>query len=93
MPAWDEPKRLRNIKRHGLDFVGCEAVFDGSVVTWEDARQAYAGQRINWLGWLDGIVVHLTYSERGDEPHIIRLRKAEKHEIRRYAKDTAGYSR
>jgi uncharacterized DUF497 family protein len=28
-----------------------------------------------------------------DEPHIISLRKADKHEIRRYAKETTGYSR
>jgi uncharacterized DUF497 family protein len=93
MPTWDEPKRHRNIKDHGLDFVGCEAVFDGPVVTWEDAREAYGEQRINLLGWLDGVVVHMTYTERGDEPHIISLRKAEKHEIRRYAKETSGYSR
>ena len=93
MPTWDESKRLRNIKVHGLDFVGCEAVFDAPVVTWEDAREAYGEQRINLLGWLEGIVVHMTYTERGDEPHIVSLRKAEKHEIRRYAKETAGYSR
>ena len=61
--------------------------------TWEDARTAYGEQRINLLGWLNGIVVHMTCTERGDEPHIISLRKAEKHEIRRYAKETAGYSR
>ena len=44
-------------------------------------------KRINLLGWLNGIVVHMTYTERGDEPHIISLRRAEKHEIRRYAKE------
>ena len=93
MPTWDEPKRIRNIRDHKLDFVGCEAVFDGPVVTWEDARVAYGEQRTNLLGWLNGIVVHMTYTERSDEPHIISLRKAEKHEIRRYAKETSGYSR
>ena len=90
MPAWDEPKRLRNIKVHGLDFNGSEAVFDAPVVTWEDAREAYGEQRINLLGWLNGVIVHMTYSERGDEPHVISLRKAEKHEIRRYAKEVSG---
>ena len=93
MATWDESKRLRNIKNHELDFVGCESVFDGPVVTWEDARVAYGEQRINLLGWLHGVVVHMTYTERSDEPHIIGLRKAEKHEIRRYAKETTGYSR
>jgi len=91
MPTWDEAKRLRNLKNHELDFLGCEAVFDGPVVNWEDAREAYGEQRINLLGWLNGIVVHMTYTERGDEPHIISLRKAEKHEIRRYIQETTAY--
>ena len=89
MPTWDKPKRLRNIRVHGLDFEGCEAVFDGPVVTWDDDRKAYVEQRINLLGWLNGIVVHMTYTERGDEPHIISLRRAEKHEIRRFAKEVS----
>ena len=89
MPTWDEAKRLRNIKVHELDFVGCETVFDAPVVTWDDDREAYGEQRINLLGWLEGIVVHMTYTERGDEPHIISLRRAEKHEIRRYAKEVS----
>jgi uncharacterized DUF497 family protein len=42
---------------------------------------------------LKGVVIHISYTERGDEPHIVNLRKAEKPEIRRYAKETAGYSR
>jgi len=90
MPTWDEPKRLRNLKVHGLDFIGCETVFDGPVVTWEDVREAYGEQRINLLGWLNGIVVQMTYTERGDEPHVISIRKAKKHEIKHYAKEVSG---
>lgn len=82
MVTWDEPKRRRNIKEHGLDFAGCDAVFDHPIVTWEDAREAYGEQRINLLGWLNGAMVHMTYTERGDDMHVISLRKAEKHEIK-----------
>ena len=82
MPTWDETKRESNIKMHGLDFMGCEAVFDCPVVTWDDDREAYGELRINLLGWLHGTVVHLTYTERDDDLHVISLRKAEKHEIR-----------
>jgi uncharacterized protein len=89
MATWDEAKRHSNIKDHELDFVGCEAVFDGPVVSWDDDRESYGEQRINLIGWLNGVVVHMTYTERGDEPHIISLRKAEKHEIRFYAKAIA----
>jgi uncharacterized DUF497 family protein len=84
--TWDEPKRQSNIKDHGWDFEGCEAVFDHPVVTWEDDREAYGEQRINLLGFLSGRIVHVTYTERGEDLHVISLRRAEKHEIRRYQK-------
>ena len=80
MVDWDEPKRLLNVKVHKLDFVGCEAVFDGPVVAQEDARTAYGEMRINLLGLLHGRVVHMTYTERGDSVRVISLRKATKYE-------------
>ena len=86
MITWDENKREQNIGDHELDFVGCETVFDFPVVSWDDDREAYGELRINLLGWLDGRVVHMTYTERGDDLHVISLRKAKKHEIRRYQK-------
>ncbi len=82
MPTWDQPKRLSNIKDHGLDFVGCEVVFDGPVVAWDDDRVVYGELRINLLGWLHGALVHMTYTERDDDFYVISLRKAVKHEIR-----------
>lgn len=86
MVTWDETKRQSNLRDHGLDFAGCEAVFDGPVVGWDDDRDGYGEQRINLLGMLAGVVVHMTYTERGDDLHVISLRKAEKHEIRFFAK-------
>jgi uncharacterized DUF497 family protein len=84
--TWDEQKRLTNLDRHGLDFEGCEAVFDHPVVTDEDSRLAYGEQRINLLGWLQGRIVHMTYTERGDDLHVISLREATKNEARYYFK-------
>lgn len=84
MLTWDEPKRQINLRKHGIDFAGCDAVFDYPVVTWEDDREEHGEQRINLLGWLGGRLVHLTYVERGDEFRAISLREAEKHEIKRY---------
>lgn len=86
MPTWDERKREANLLTHGLDFNGCEAVFDHPVVTQEDSRMAYGEQRINLLGWLEGRVVHMTYTERGEVLHVISLREATKHEARFYFK-------
>jgi uncharacterized protein len=82
--TWDEAKREANLRRHGLDFEGSDVVFDGPVLTAEDRRVAYGEQRINLLGWLQGRVVHMTYTERGDDLHVLSLREATKHEARYY---------
>ena len=87
MVTWDAPKRQANLRDHGLDFVGCDAVFDYPVVTEEDKRDAYGEQRINLLGWLNGRMVHMTYTERGEDLHVISLREAMSHEIKRYWKE------
>jgi len=84
VPTWDDDKRQANLRDHGLDFAGCEAVFDHPVITAEDDREAYGEQRINLLGFLAGRVVHMTYTERGEDTHVISLREATKHEIRIY---------
>jgi uncharacterized DUF497 family protein len=84
MVTWNESKRRSNLKDHGLDFVGCESVLDSPVITQEDDRLTYGEQRINLIGLLSGQVVHMTYTERGDDLHVISLRKATKHEARHY---------
>lgn len=86
MLTFDESKRKENIAKHKLDFIGCEAVFDHPVVTTEDDRVIYSEQRINLLGWLWGRVVHMTYTERGENVHVISLREATTHEVRTYFK-------
>ena len=88
MASWDERKRLANIKAHGLDFVGCEAVWDEFTVTREDIRRVYREQRLVVFGRLHRQVVVLVYTERISGPHIISLRKAEKHEARYYLEES-----
>lgn len=84
MLTWDEAKRQANLRKHALDFAGAEAIFDGPVMCVIDARKAYGEQRFNAVGWLFGSVVHFTYTDDGVLLRAISLRKAEKHEIRRY---------
>lgn len=84
MATWDEEKRRANLRKHGLDFEGCEEIFDHPVVTREDDREGFGEQRFNLFGWLYGRVVRLTYTERGDEIHVISLRRANRHETRSY---------
>jgi uncharacterized protein len=84
MLTWDEAKRKQNIKNHGLDFVDCDAIWDDFTVTREDRRQDYGEARQVCFGRLQGEVVVLVYTERPKGPHVISLRKAEKHEARYY---------
>ena len=93
MLTWDEAKRKQNIKNHGLDFTGCDAIWDHFNVTREDRRQDYGEARQVCFGLLTGEVVVMVYTERLQGPHVISLRKAEKHEARYYrqvAKENLG---
>jgi hypothetical protein len=89
--TWDEKKRLTNLKDHGLDFVGCEAIWDNFTVTREDIRQSYHEQRLVTFGRLNRRVVVLVYTERRRGPHVISLRKAEKYEARYYAAEAKKF--
>lgn len=77
---WDENKRLENIHKHGIDFVGCEAVFDGYTITVEDDRFPYGERRYITFGLLEDRVVIVAHTETEDVIRIISIRKAKRHE-------------
>ena len=93
MLTWDESKRKLNLKNHGLDFLGCDAIWDHFTVTREDRRQDYGEERLVCFALLEGDVVVMVYTERPRGSHVISLRKAEKHEAHYYrqvAKENLG---
>ena len=78
--TWDEVKRKRNLKDHGLDFVDVRYVFHGATYTFEDDRFHYGEQRFVTLGLLEGVPVSIVHTETKDCIHIISFRKATKRE-------------
>ena len=78
--TWDEVKRKRNLKDHGLDFVDAKRVFDGATFTFEDDRLRYEEQRFVTLGLLEGVPVSIVHTETKDRFHVISFRKATKRE-------------
>ena len=78
--TWDEVKRKRNLKDHGLDFVDAPSVFNGATFTHEDGRFRYDEQRLVTLGILRGIPVSIVHTETSDRIHVISFRKATKRE-------------
>ncbi len=91
---WDEQKREANLHKHGLDFADAERVFALPVLEALDDRKEYGEERWVGIGFLDGRVVVLVYTEPGDETlRVISLRKALTHEqkqLERFLKDELG---
>ena len=51
-------------------------------LTREDARENYAEPRFQTAGWLDGRIVMLVWTPRGEARRIISMRKANEREIK-----------
>lgn len=73
---WGENKRKLNLRKHGIDFIGCEAVFEGYARTVEDTRFAYGERRFITIGLLEGRAVVVIHTETARKIRIISIRKA-----------------
>ncbi|HZP66754.1 MAG TPA: BrnT family toxin [Rudaea sp.] len=61
--SWNEEKRRRNLRTHGLDFADAAAAFEGVTFTFEDDRFAYGERRFVTLGLLGGRRIHGAYGD------------------------------
>jgi len=86
MISWDEPKRLSNIEKHGIDLSRLEKVFDYPMITHEDERESYGEVRNESLGWWEDSVVVLIWTERNDVAHLISCRYADRSKTKTYFK-------
>ena len=50
MIIWDETKRRKNLKDHGINLADVACVFDAPMLTVEDEREYYGEQRLQSLG-------------------------------------------
>lgn len=86
---WDEAKRHLNIRKHGIDFVGIEKVFEGKTVTIPDDRFDYGEDRYITFGILEGRVVAVTHTETEEVIRVISVRKATRNEENSYFKEVS----
>lgn len=82
--SFDQSKHQSNLKKHEIELAECEAVFDNPMLTREDTREQYGEQRLVSLGWLNGKVVALVWTDREDGPRLISCREATSHEQKAY---------
>ena len=62
---------------------------DPFAVEWIDDREDYGEGRLNVIGFCEGVLLYVTYTERGDRLRLISARRAEKHEQDRYYRENA----
>ncbi|BDB25290.1 BrnT family toxin [Cupriavidus sp. P-10] len=81
---FDPAKRDRTLTERGLDFARAAEVFAGTHFTGEDARDSYPEPRYITVGTMDGRMVVLVWTTRGEARRIISMRKANEREQARY---------
>ena len=77
---WDENKRLLNIRKHEIDFVDAEKVFENETYTFIDERFTYDETRFVTLGLLEGEVVAIVHTETDKIIRLISIRRATRNE-------------
>jgi uncharacterized DUF497 family protein len=87
---WDRDKAEINWREHGVAFnEAIKAFRDPFAVERLDDREDYGEERINLIGTCDGVVIQVTYTERGERIRIISARRAEKHEQDDYYRENS----
>jgi len=87
---WDNVKAASNWRDHGVTFdQAAKAVSDAFAIETLDDREAYGEERINLLGMCDGVILHVTYTQRGERIRIISARRARRHEQNNYYRENS----
>lgn len=82
--AWDPDKAEKNLRKHKIDFETAVKVFDDPWRLEKDERDDDDVVRFNTTGMVDGRLLVVTFTVRGDVFRIISARLAERHEQREY---------
>ncbi|CDX46803.1 conserved hypothetical protein [Mesorhizobium plurifarium] len=74
---WDDDKAKSNLAKHGVAFADARRLFD-------DRSMDYEEERFIGIGIVNGLVLTVVYTERGDRIRLISARKATRHEQKAY---------
>jgi uncharacterized DUF497 family protein len=82
---WDDAKAATNLTKHGVSFEQARDAFDDPfAIDFIDDRVDYGEQRVILFGMVEGRLIVVAYTLRGDKVRIISAREAEPHERRKY---------
>ncbi len=77
---WDEKKNQTNITIHEIDFCDAWQIFEHPMLIKMDTRKDYGEQRLVGLGQLEGAVVVIVFTKRGNIIRVISIRRANRNE-------------
>jgi uncharacterized DUF497 family protein len=80
---WDEEKRLKNVEKHGIDFVDADILF-GNPHPVAQAKAVDGEQRWLATGMIDEIYVTAVFSRRDPVIRMISMRSARNGERKRH---------
>jgi uncharacterized DUF497 family protein len=82
---WDEKKAVLNLSKHGVSFeLGTEIFSDLQLLSFEDDRKDYGELREAGIGGVEGVILYVVFTVRGERIRIISARKANKEEREAY---------
>ena len=87
---WDDHKEQVNIAKHGIDFETAMVIWEGTIIQEVDDRFEYGETRYIAFGEVDGRVLAVVYTWRGDTCRLISARMANRHERTSYRQAVAG---
>ncbi len=86
---WDDEKAADNYSRHGVSFEVAAKVFeDPFAIERLDDREDYGEERFILIGMVEGAVLFVAHTERGNRIRLISARRATRHEQDDYFRQT-----
>jgi uncharacterized DUF497 family protein len=82
--TFDPNKRNETLRVRGLDFADADKVFEGDTLTSEDTRHDYGETRFVTIGFLEGRMVMVGWTPRGEARHVFSMRKCNEREQKKY---------
>ena len=81
---WNEAKSDKNLQERGFGFDFAALIFDGPTLEQVDTRRAYGENRVQAIGEVEGVILFVVYTDRGEVRRIISARPANAKERARW---------
>jgi len=78
--SFDPAKREKTLRERDVDFLHAPTLFTGRTFTTADDRFDYGETRLRTFGLVDGRLMVVVWTPRGETRHIISMRKCNERE-------------